>query len=57
MVISVGLTLLAGVILPAGDSRRSVAAPQARTPLARGPVPDINLVFSAQAIGWIEPCG
>ena len=26
-------------------------------PLAHGPVPDLNLVFTAQVAGWIEPCG
>jgi len=70
MAFCVGLTLLAGVALQAGDSGRSVAAdprdasaaapaqaPQSRSPLAQGPVPDLNLVFTAQAVGWIEPCG
>jgi len=66
MAVSVGLTLGAGVVLPAGDSSRSAAAeqkvaaaaaPQSRSPLAKGPVSDLNLVFTAQAVGWIEPCG
>ncbi|HET6277331.1 MAG TPA: hypothetical protein VFG08_00960 [Candidatus Polarisedimenticolia bacterium] len=61
-----GLTLLAGMMLPGGDVRRSLAAPpdaagtpapQTRSPLAPGPIADLNLVFTAQAIGWIEPCG
>ena len=26
-------------------------------PLAEGPAPDLDLVFTAQVIGWIEPCG
>jgi hypothetical protein len=26
-------------------------------PLASGPVPDLDLAFTAQVIGWIEPCG
>ncbi len=66
-VIPATLALLAGMFLateepwlspaaadlaPAGSS-----APQARSPLARGPVADLNIVFTAQAIGWIEPCG
>jgi hypothetical protein len=41
----------------APQSAARPAAPQARSPLARGPVPDLNIVFTAQVIGWIEPCG
>lgn len=22
-----------------------------------GPAPDLNLVFTSQVVGWIEPCG
>lgn len=65
--VPVALLLLAGMMLSAGvprfgaaaapQSAARPAAPQARSPLARGPVPDLNIVFTAQAIGWIEPCG
>jgi len=63
---SVWLTLLSGLVLAAAVSPWSLAAPsaaapkgapQARTPLAQGPAADLNLAFTAQAIGWIEPCG
>jgi hypothetical protein len=62
----VALAFLGGMILPAGgphpaaavpQSAARPAAPQARSPLARGPAADLNIVFTAQAIGWIEPCG
>ncbi|MEE9292495.1 MAG: hypothetical protein V3U83_06155 [Acidobacteriota bacterium] len=35
------------------------AAPQPARPalLPGGPAPDLNLVFTSQVIGWIEPCG
>ena len=26
-------------------------------PLQTGPVPDLDLIFSAQVAGWVEPCG
>ena len=26
-------------------------------PLPSGPVPDLDLIFTAQVAGWIEPCG
>lgn len=63
---SVGLAILAGLFLSTGESRRSFAAPvtrapkaapQPRTPLAQGPAADLNIAFTAQVIGWIEPCG
>lgn len=67
MAVSAALALVAGLILPAGGLRQSaVAAPPAgtepaarpaRSPLAPGPVPDLDIAFTAQANGWIEPCG
>ncbi len=35
------------------------AAPQPARPvsLPAGPAPDLDLVFTSQVIGWIEPCG
>jgi hypothetical protein len=35
----------------------SAAVPALSPPLASGPIPDLDLVFTAQVIGWIEPCG
>jgi hypothetical protein len=32
-------------------------SPGIRPPLDTGPAPDLNLVFTAQVKGWIEPCG
>ncbi len=32
-------------------------SPGIRPPLDTGPAPDLNLVFTAQVRGWIEPCG
>ena len=26
-------------------------------PLVEGPAPDLDLVFTAQVVGWVEPCG
>lgn len=42
---------------PVGGSAPTVAAPEPEPPLAKGPPPDLDLVFTAQVIGWIEPCG
>ncbi len=38
---------------PAGGAETAVVPP----PLPAGPAPDLNLVFTAQVTGWIEPCG
>jgi len=38
----------------------SVPTPEpvkAPPPLAPGPAPDLDLVFTSHVIGWIEPCG
>jgi hypothetical protein len=35
----------------------SVARPEMPPPLAAGPAPDLDLIFSAQVAGWVEPCG
>ena len=65
--ISAALALLAGMLLATEEPWLSPAAaalapagpsaPKARSPLARGPVADLNIAFTAQTIGWIEPCG
>ncbi len=63
--IPAALALLAGMFLASEGPRLSAAAQapagpsarQARSPLAIGPVADLNIVFTAQAIGWLEPCG
>jgi hypothetical protein len=36
---------------------QSVPLPVLDAPLAPGPAPDLDLVFTAQVAGWIEPCG
>lgn len=35
----------------------SVAMPTLPPPLASGPAPDLELLFTSQVAGWIEPCG
>jgi hypothetical protein len=35
----------------------SVAMPATPPPLASGPTPDLDLLFTSQVAGWIEPCG
>jgi hypothetical protein len=34
-----------------------VAMPTLPPPLASGPIPDLELLFTSQVVGWIEPCG
>lgn len=41
----------------AGVAIGAAPPPAAVPPLPQGPAPDLDLVFSAQVIGWIEPCG
>lgn len=41
------------VSLPANPNQPDAAAP----PLATGLAPDLNLVFTDQVVGYIEPCG
>jgi hypothetical protein len=38
---------------PPAVSETAVVAP----PLPPGPAPDLNLVFTSQVVGWVEPCG
>lgn len=45
---------------PGGMSSPAPAAPaepKLPPPLPQGPAPDLDLVFTNQVIGWIEPCG
>ncbi|HET8946131.1 MAG TPA: hypothetical protein VFQ07_04045 [Candidatus Polarisedimenticolia bacterium] len=35
----------------------SLPAPQFNPAVAGGPAPDLDLLFTAQVAGWIEPCG
>jgi hypothetical protein len=35
----------------------SLPAPQFNPAVAPGPAPDLDLLFTAQVAGWIEPCG
>lgn len=39
------------------EAPQSVATPTQDPPLASGPVPDLELLFTSQVAGWIEPCG
>jgi len=36
---------------------QSVVMPTLDPPLAAGPVPDLDLLFTSQVAGWVEPCG
>jgi len=49
--------LAAAPVDPQGISRPAAAVPAASAPLPGGPAPDLDLVFTSQVIGWIEPCG
>jgi hypothetical protein len=42
---------------PAIGSAPLPAEPVVPPPLPLGNAPDLDLVFSAQVVGWIEPCG
>jgi hypothetical protein len=35
----------------------SLPAPQFNPTIPSGPAPDLDLLFTAQVAGWIEPCG
>lgn len=42
----------------AGAADTPISTPRAvDPPLAPGPVPDLDLLFTAEVAGWIEPCG
>jgi hypothetical protein len=41
----------------APEASQSVAMPTLSPPLAAGPIPDLDLLFTSQVAGWIEPCG
>ncbi len=41
----------------AGLSTETPSAPEVAAPLPAGPAPDLDLVFTDQVIGYIEPCG
>jgi len=42
---------------PQAISMPADAVPATSAPIPGGPAPDLDLVFTAQVIGWIEPCG
>jgi hypothetical protein len=42
---------------PPADQGISVAVATMAAPLTEGPKPDLELLFTAQVAGWIEPCG
>ena len=41
----------------AGQSTETPLTPEIAPPLPAGPAPDLDLVFTDQVIGYIEPCG
>src|SRR5262245_31719397 len=49
----------AGAPQPSAGAQQpiSVAVPPTPPPLQTGPVPDLDLISSAQVAGWVEPCG
>jgi len=52
--------MAAWLVVAAGAVLVDPGAAQEQTyppPLAEGPAPDLDLVFTAQVIGWVEPCG
>lgn len=51
-----GLALAVTAAAPAPQPI-SKAAPVKPPPLPPGPTPDLELLFSAQVAGWVEPCG
>jgi hypothetical protein len=53
---------LSALALPAvmwgqAEPGTSLPAPQFNPAVAGGPAPDLDLLFTAQVAGWIEPCG
>jgi hypothetical protein len=42
-----------GLSVPANPNQPAASAP----PLGTGPAPDLDLVFTSQVVGYIEPCG
>ena len=53
---SIGAAFLA-VAADSPEQPISAAAPVMPPPLAGGPAPDLDLLFTAQVAGWVEPCG
>jgi len=57
------LLIVAGTIAapPATPQELAVPAPSTPTtlppPLPTGPAPDLDLVFTAEVAGYVEPCG
>jgi len=59
-VVGLFVALLAGsVVEPQDVSSPSIPAkpPAVIPPLPAGPAPDLDLVFTAQVAGYVEPCG
>lgn len=59
-VVALAVALGAGFVALAANPPEqpvSVAAPTMPPPLAGGPAPDLDLLFTAQVAGWVEPCG
>lgn len=48
---------LAAAAPPQGTPPAGPAEDGVPPPLPPGPAPDLDLVFTAQVVGWLEPCG
>jgi len=46
-----------GLPLPVEGMSTPAPPPMVPPPLPGGPAPDLDLVFTSQVAGWIEPCG
>ena len=60
--LALAVVIAAGAILAltssaAGEQPISVPVPPPAAPLASGPVPELDLLFTSQVAGWVEPCG
>lgn len=56
------LIVVATIVAPlAAPQQQTVQAPSAPAaippPLPTGPAPDLDLVFTAEVAGYVEPCG
>jgi hypothetical protein len=54
------LTVIAGSGAAPQETSPPLIPPQAPStppPLSTGPAPDLDLMFTSQVIGYIEPCG
>lgn len=55
--VAAALLALALPVVMWGQAGQSLPTPQFNPAVAGGPAPDLDLLFTAQVAGWIEPCG